>query len=148
MSETPQVPSTDELMAQLEQSMSAEAYIDQLEPINENLSDYAFELSERYGVSRAELIRRSGINPTYCYQVFQGTRTPGRDQALLMTLGFGANLKETQRFLRLAGRDILWPRRARDAIIIFCIEHGLSRIDTDQELYRLGEQTLLDSEMH
>ena len=44
------------------------------------------------------------------------------------------------------GADVikeLWCKKRRDAIIIWCIEQGMNRILTDDELYRLGEKTLL-----
>ena len=37
----------------------------------------------------------------------------------------------------------LWCKVPRDAILIWCFERGLSREEADDELYRLGEKTLL-----
>ena len=50
---------------------------------------------------------------------------------------------ETQRLLRLAGVAELWCKQRRDAIIIWCIEHGRSRSSIDDELWSRGEATLL-----
>lgn len=58
-------------------------------------------------------------------------------------LASGCNLREAQRLLRLAGVSELWCKVPRDAILIWCFEHGLSREEADDELYRLGEKTLL-----
>ena len=55
------------------------------------------------------------------------------------------DLRETQRLLRLAGVSELWCKQRRDAIIIWCIEHGFDLTATDNELQRLGEQPLLQS---
>ena len=62
----------------------------------------------------------------------------------MLAFGLGCSLVETQRLLRLAGASELWSRNRRDAIIIFCLEHGMDRAHTDDELWRLGEKTLID----
>ena len=61
----------------------------------------------------------------------------------MLALGMGCTLRETQRLLRLDGVSELWAKNRRDAVIIWCVEHGYSRTQTDDELYRLGEKTLL-----
>ena len=60
----------------------------------------------------------------------------------MLALGLGCSLRETQRLLRLDGVSELWPKVRRDAVIIWCVEHGFTRSQTDDELYRLGEKTL------
>ena len=66
---------------------------------------------------------------------------------LKLAFALRCNLIETQRILRLAGVSELWPKRsARDAVIIWCIERGLTLAQCDDELYRLGEQTLVNPE--
>ena len=80
------------------------------------------------------------------YQVFKGERNIGRDHAIMLAFGLRCSLVETQRLLRLAGVSELWCKVRRDAIIIFCLQHGMTRAECDDELYRLGEPTLLTSE--
>ena len=83
---------------------------------------------------------------TVVYDIFSGKSRPGRDHAVMLALGLKANLRETQRILRLAGVAELWCKHRRDAVHIWCIEHGLTRAETDDELYRLGEKTLLGTD--
>ena len=134
---------TEELLAWLLASSTPERYLEQVETDERDLAGYLASLLAAHGRSRSEVIRASGINATFGYQIFQGTRRPGRDTTLQLALGIGCSLRETQRMLRFADHGELWPRRRRDAIIIFCIEHGLSRTECDDELYRLDEPTLL-----
>jgi hypothetical protein len=61
----------------------------------------------------------------------------------MLAFGLDCTLREGQRLLRLAGVSELWCKQRRDAIIIFCMEHGYSRTEADDELWRLGEKTLL-----
>ena len=55
----------------------------------------------------------------------------------------GLKRRETQRLLKLAGAAELYPKVRRDAIIIWCIDRGMSREACDDELWRFGEKTLL-----
>lgn len=137
---------TDELLSMLLESASPEAYLSEVRVEERQLSDYLQELLKTHGVARSEVIRASGMNATYCYQVFQGTRHPSRDNVLMIAFGMGCTLEETQRMLRFAGHNELWCKVRRDAVLIFCLEHHMSRVACDDELWRLGEKTLLAEE--
>lgn len=54
-----------------------------------------------------------------------------------------AYLREAQRLLRIADVAELYCKVRRDAILIWCIDHGFTREEADDELFRLGEKTLL-----
>lgn len=136
-------PLTEELLERLLASASPEAYLAANDVDNRNLAAYLHDLLTEKGLSRAEVIRASGLNATFCYQVFQGSRNIGRDNAIMLAFGMRCTLREAQRLLRHAGVSELWPRLRRDAIIIHCLSNGLSREECDDELYRLGEPTLL-----
>lgn len=134
---------TDELMRRLLASSSPEAYLDAASVGERSLSEYLHRLLATHGVSRAEAVRASAVNSTFAYQVFSGKRKIGRDNAIKLAFGIGCTLSETQRILRHAGLSELWCEIRRDAIIIYCIEQGLSLSECDEELYRLGEATLI-----
>lgn len=134
---------TEELLERLRASARPEAYLDEGLTIDRKLSDYLYELLAERGLKRSGVIRASGLNGTFVYDAFKGKTRLGRDKAIMLALGIGCNLRETQRLLRLDGVSELWPKVRRDAIIIWCIEHGYSRAETDDELYSLGVKTLL-----
>lgn len=137
---------TAELLEQLLASATPEQYLARASLEERSLAEYAEAVREAHGLKKSQVIRASGLNPTFCYQIFEGTRRPGRDSAIMLAFGLGCSLVEAQRLLRLAGASELWSRNRRDAIIIFCLEHGMNRAQTDDELWRLGEKTLLDGE--
>ena len=141
----PAEPLTEDLLEQLLAAATPEAYLDAREPglADRELADYLAELMAARGLRRTEVIRASGVNPTFAYQVFQGTRRPGRDNALMLAFGLRCDLREAQRLLRLAGAAELWCKDRRDAILIWCLGHGLTRTQADDELFRLGEPTML-----
>lgn len=134
---------TEELLARLLASATPEAYLSEGTTIDRTLPDYLHELLDQKGLKRSAVVRASGLNGTFVYDVFAGKSRLGRDNALMLAFGLGCTLRETQRLLRLDGVAELWPKVRRDAVIIWCVEHGLSRTQADDELYRLGEKTLL-----
>ncbi len=93
--------------------------------------------------TRADVYRASGLNSTVVYDAFAGKSRLGRDNALMMAFGLGCSLREAQRLLKLAGVAELYPKVRRDAIIIWCLDRGVSREGCDDELWRFGEKTLL-----
>lgn len=137
---------TEELLERLLASKSVDSYLESAETPNRSLPDYLFELLHKRKLKRADVMRGSGLNGTVVYDIFSGKSRPGRDHAVMLALGLKANLRETQRILRLAGVAELWCKHRRDAVLIWCIEHGLTRAETDDELYRLGEKTLLGTD--
>ena len=139
---------TDELMEQLLASTSAEEYLSHEAGNLEfrRLSQYWAELLEEKGLSRAEAIHAGGINDTYGYNVFSGDKTnPSRNHVLMLAFGLRCTVVEAQRLLRFAGVNELWPRIPRDAIIIRALEEGKTREECDDELFRLGEDTIMES---
>lgn len=137
---------TEELLERLLGSKSVDSYLESSEMPDTTLPDYLFELLHKREFKRADVMRGSGLNGTVVYDIFAGKSRPGRDHAVMLALGLKADLPETQRILRLAGVAELWCKHRRDAVLIWCIEHGLTRAETDDELYRLGEKTLLGTD--
>ena len=146
MTETQTEPLTEELLERLLASSSPEAYLDQAPTDDRSLSDYLMDLIDAHGVRRADVGRRSAVNSSFVYQIFAGERQVGRDNAIKIAFGIGCTLRETQRLLRHAGLSELWCKNRRDAIIIHCIDQGLSLPECDDELFRLGEPTLVQRE--
>lgn len=94
------------------------------------------------GLRKNEVIRRSGLNETFAYQIFSGDRHCTRDKALQLAFAFPLDLDETDHLLMHAGVGELYCRDRRDAIIIFCITHGRTLAQTDDELYAHDERTI------
>ncbi len=134
---------TEELLERLLKSSNVQDYLQESDSTDRSLAAYLHELLAAHGLKRAEVVRASGINATVVYDIFAGKSKPGHDHAVMLAFGLGCNLRETQRLLRQAGVSELYCKIRRDAILIWCIENGLTRAEADDELYRLGEKTLL-----
>lgn len=133
---------TEDLLERLLAAETPDAYLAEDATLDRSLVDYLHDLLDDRHLNRSRLAQRSGVNGTFVYDIFNGKSLPGRDTALMLAFGLSCSVIETQRLLRLAGVSELWPKRRRDAIIIWCIEHGMGYAACDDELARLGEQTL------
>ena len=94
------------------------------------------------GLKRAAVVRAAGINETFGYQVFTGTRKASRDNLLKIALAMGCTLREANRLLKAGGVNELYCKNRRDAIIIFSLSQGASLQQAEEDLYRFGEATL------
>ena len=136
--------STDDLSEELMQASSIDAYIhDNQSALSEGrVTDLLAKLYERAPQSKAALARKSGMSEVYLHQVFSGRRNPSRDRLLCLCVGLEATLEETQQFLKQASYAQLYPRRRRDAIIIFGILHRLPLSEINDKLFAENEKTL------
>lgn len=112
----------------------------------ENLSaydgfpDYFHSLLEEKNISRVDIVKNSGVDRTYVYQILSGKRQAGRDRILALCLAAGLTLEETQRCLKLAGHAPLYVKNRRDAILIFAINTRLNVMQTEELLDEYGEK--------
>lgn len=135
---------TEDLLERLLAAETPDAYLDDGETLDRSLPDYLFELLAERGGRRADVIREAGLMSSVGYDTFAGKSLPGRDNAIMLAFGLRCDVRGAQRLLRLAGVSELWPKVRRDAIVLWCLDRGLTREQCDDELWRLGERTLLD----
>ena len=109
-----------------------------------DLPAYLQQLLDEKGLVRPEVVRQAGINPTFGYQIFVGQRNPSRNKLLQLAFAMRCTLRETNRILQAGGHNELYCKDRRDAIIIFCITHGSSLQETDEQLYTFGEETVTE----
>lgn len=72
-------------------------------------------------LKKSDVVKRSGLNRVYCYQILSGNRTPSRDKLLAICFGFQFDLDTTNSLLKIVGFPELYARNKRDAVIIFAI---------------------------
>ena len=110
------------------------------------LSEYLMLLLQQKELKRADVVRDSGLEKAYVYQIFNGEKKPTRDKLIAIAFGLHLNRKETQRMLKLGGCSELYARQTRDAIILFAIQRGMSIAAANDLLYNNGYPTLLDGD--
>ena len=107
-----------------------------------NVPDYFRSLDSVQKMESSELIRKSGLERSYYYQVMKGTRSPGRDKVLRLCLAAGLSLRETTRALELSGNAPLYPKNRRDIILTVSVNQSASVDDANLLLYKYGEEPL------
>ncbi len=135
-------PLTEELLSELLSSPSPESFIDQNGLVERSLSEYLQRLLAEKGLKQSAVVRDAGLNNTFGYQIFKGTRKASRNKLLQIAFAMGLDLRETDRLLQAAGVNELYCKSRRDAIIIFSVKNGYSLQKTEEELYRFGEETI------
>lgn len=94
------------------------------------------------GLTVQDVIVGCDMNRSYAYQMFNGNRAPTR--GFLLNLAFLLQLSETetQRLLKIAGRQPLYARNRRDAAILYGLSHGMTAEETEGLLRSLDEEGL------
>ena len=137
--------STQELMQMLSLEKDISQYLKNngAEFLEMPLHVYLAQLLEETGSAKNKVIRRSGLNQIYGYQIFAGTKHPNRDKLLALAFGFPLSITQTQRLRRMGMARELFPRDRRASVIAFSLRQKLSIQQTDDLLYELHLDTLL-----
>lgn len=135
-------PLTDELLSELLDSPDPAKFASKHRITQRKLPDYLQQLLAENGLQRPDVVREAGLDATYGYQIFMGQRNPTRDKVLQVVFALKCTLQEANRVLQAAGHNELYCKNRRDAIIIFCLDRGYSLRETDDELFRFGEETI------
>ncbi|MEE1044325.1 MAG: XRE family transcriptional regulator [Olegusella sp.] len=134
---------TEELLDELLRSESAEQFVETHDLPDRTLSDYLQQLLAEKGMEQATVVNMADLHPTYGYDIFRGLKKhPGRDKVLQIAFAMALTPRETNRCLELAGVSSLYPKVRRDAIILYCLNKSQSLQKVNEELYRLGEDTI------
>lgn len=136
-------PLTDELLGELLNAPDPAAFASKHKLATRSLSEYLQAMLAEKGLIQSKVINASGVQYTYGYQLFTGSRAnPDRNVLLQILFAMGCTLQEANRALQAAGKNELYCKNRRDAIIIFCLDHGYTLQEVDQALFDYGEQTV------
>jgi hypothetical protein len=111
-------------------------------------SVYLSELCKKNCLVPERVIKTAQIDRTYGHQLFNGTRKPSRDKVIQLAFGFGMTVDESQHLLRIAGKNLLYPKIKRDAAILFCLARGMNIFETQNLLESLNLTILGDDRQH
>ena len=132
------------VLKNIDTAQEMEQYMELPEVMNscQTFPEYFRSLPAVQEMDTGELIRSSGLERSYYYQVMKGTRSPGRDKVLRLCLAAGLNLKETTRALELSRNAGLYPRKRRDIILTVAVNQMADVDDTNLLLFKYGEKPL------
>lgn len=92
---------------------------------------------EKRKLTKAEVIKKSGIERHYAYQILSGTKMPSRDKLLMFCFGLSMNVDEVQHLLLVCSAPQLYAKNKRDNVVLFALENHLSLIEVNELLYEL-----------
>lgn len=134
------VKKTQELLDILKGVAQPDNYIEKEEDnlVKMELYEYIQKLLETKGISKGQLIKSTGLDRTYTYQVLSGVKRPSRDKVLAICFTLELSFEEVQDLLKATGYPILYVRISRDSIIIFALQHRRTLADTNEMLFDFG----------
>lgn len=136
---------TGELLELLKKSPAAASYMehaadDLIRQIP--LSVYLTNLIEEKAMEKSRLIRLSGLDRGYVYDILAGKKNPSRDKVLVLCFAMSLSAEDTQQLLKSTGYAPLYVRLERDSIILFGLEHGISLMETNELLFEMNYDVL------
>lgn len=134
------VKKTQELLDILKNVAQPEDYIEKEKDnlVRMELYEYIQNQLEDKGISKGQLIKNSGLDRTYTYQILSGDKRPSRDKVLAICFTLKLSFEEVQNLLKATGYPILYARINRDSIIIFALQHDRTLTDTNELLFDFG----------
>lgn len=135
---------TSELENELLHTSDIKVYCEKndAEFVEPSLSAYLNALLTERNMTRADIVRASGLEQHYVYQIFSGMRRPNRDKVLAIAFGFRLTLDEAQDLLKKAAYPRLYARVKRDAHIMLCFNKHYTLDETNAFLENQGEEQL------
>lgn len=106
-----------------------------------NFNVYLQKIVIEKGFENSEVIRKSGIEKGYYYEIMRGRKNPSRDKIIQIAIALDLNIKETNELLNMQGYA-LWGENPRDFIILYCIENNLNLIHVNMLLEEFKEKLL------
>lgn len=136
--------STDELLNEIKQTNEIKQFIEKNsaeftdKPLHEMLNDIITEKK----LKKSEVIKGSGLNRVYAYQILAGKKSPSRDKLIAFCFGLQLDVDGTNSLLKSVGIPVLYARNKRDSIIIFAINSGKSVFLANNLLFENGFEIL------
>ena len=112
---------TNELLEIMSKSRDIDGFLNNhdCEFIKVNITEYLNKLIREKKLIKSQIVKNSGLDRVYAYQILNGTRTPSRDKLIQLSFGMRLDFKEVQHLLKYNGFAPLYMHNRRDSIIIF-----------------------------
>ena len=109
----------------------------------ETVPEYLLSMLKAKDLTKGDVIKKSGLEKGYAYQIFNGTKeNPSRDKLLSLAIAMRMELDEVTKLMKIAKLPELYIRDPRDSIIIYAIERKYSVMETNFLLEERGKEIL------
>lgn len=131
---------TEELLQLLKNTTNINDYLHQQKDSLQTLelSKALEQLLTEKSISKSDCIHQSGLDRTYCYQIFSGIKRPSRDKLLALCFAMDLTAEETQALLKQTGYVMLYAKNERDSVILFSLYHKLTLTAANELLFDIG----------
>jgi hypothetical protein len=107
-----------------------------------SIGDYLGLEIKRAGVTKAKIIRESGVNRRFFFDILSGKKMPSRRYVIRIFLALKLPLADVQWYLKATDYPQLYARDRRDSVIIYCINHKLTVEACNTMLNKIGLESL------
>lgn len=112
--------------------------------VSGELREYIAKLIAEKKLTISKVSIRGQVSDSYLYKINQGLKNNiSRDKVIQLCFGFGLDIEESQKLLRIARVGELYPRIKRDSIILFCLENHMDIIECDKKLEEAGDKIII-----
>ena len=134
----------NDVLTKIDSSEAMEAYMEEPKVTDsvKTFSSYFYALTQDKKLTDVDLIKKSGNEKSYYYQIVKGTKRPGRDKVLRLCLAAELSLRETTRALELSENAVLYPKKRRDIILSVAVNQHATVDDANMLLNKYGEEEL------
>lgn len=110
---------------------------------------YMRTLFKEKGILQQDVFANADISEGYGYKIISEEKhTRQRDTIIRICLGAGFTLDEMQRALKIYGMSPLYPRSARDSVILAAVNTGVTNVaEVNSLLEKYNESPLRQSEI-
>ena len=135
---------TDKMLGDLDGAKSMTEFFEnnRVVFIDKPVGEYIDSEIQKRGLTKTKIIRESGINRRYFFNILSGKKTPDRRYIIRIFLAMGLELADVQWYLNACGYRQLYVRDKQDCIIIYCINHKLSVRECNAMLNKIGLENL------
>lgn len=95
-------------------------------------------ISDEKGVRPADLVGKIALSKAYIYAVAKGEKVPSKKAVIMIALGMGATVEETNLLLKSSGNKELYPKKEEDSVIEFGIRNGWTVYQIEELLEKRG----------
>jgi DNA-binding phage protein len=106
------------------------------------IGDYIDVEIKKRKMTKAKVIKDSGVNKRFFYDIIKNKKTPSRRYIIRIFLALKIDLKDVQWYLKATNYPQLYARDKRDCVIIYCITNKLPVPECNEMLNKIGLENL------
>ncbi len=107
-----------------------------------SIGDYIELEIKNKKLTKASIIRKSGVNKRFFFDILSGKKTPNRRYIIRIFLALDIDFADVQWYLKACDYPQLYAKNKRDSIIIYCLNKKICVDECNRMLNRVGLENL------